>query len=178
MCDITASSHDRGKRNATARSLFIEGSAASQPQAAAGSAKNPDAVRKNPHLFSPARVNGRQERRFWSPDVEIEERDGTMIVRADPPGLTKNDVKVDVSEETLTIEGERKRVEEKKGEGYYRSERSYGRFHRSIALPEGAKPETAKASFANGVLEVTVEVPARKAPAARRLTIEEAQKTE
>ncbi len=116
------------------------------------------------------------EEALWSPDVEIEERDGILAVRADLPGLTRDNVKVEVTDAAITIEGERKHEEEKKGEGYYRSERSYGHFYRSIALPDGAKPDTAKANFQNGVLEVTVEVPARKAPAARRLTIEEGAK--
>jgi HSP20 family protein len=72
----------------------------------------------------------------------------------------------------LTIEGERKHEEEKKSEGYYRSERSYGHFSRSIALPEGAKADTTKASFKDGVLEVTLEAPTPATPAARRVEIE------
>jgi len=110
---------------------------------------------------------------LWAPDVEVEERDGTMVVRADLPGLAKADIKVDVTDHAITIEGERKRLEERKEAGYYRSERSYGHFYRSIALPKGAKPDTAKANFANGVLEVTIQVPSQQAPTGRRLTIGE-----
>jgi HSP20 family protein len=110
----------------------------------------------------------------WTPAIETEERDGTLYVRAELPGLSKDDVKVDVAEDVLIIEGERKQESEKKEGSYYRSERSYGYFSRSIALPEGAKVDTAKATFKDGVLEIAIELPARKAPEARRLTIGDA----
>lgn len=110
----------------------------------------------------------------WTPPIETEERNGTLYVRTELPGLSKNDVKVEVAEDVLTIEGERKQESEKKEGSYYRSERSYGYFSRSIALPEGAKADTAKATFKDGVLEIAIELPARKAPEARRVTIGDA----
>lgn len=135
------------------------------------------------HLFAdvgtrwPFTAFAREREGLWSPAVEVEERDGVLCVRADLPGLTKDDVKVDVTDDALTIEGERKRHQEEKKKGYYRSERSYGFFSRSIALPEGAKAETAKATFKDGVLEVTVDVPASPRPAARRVEIEAPSRT-
>jgi HSP20 family protein len=98
------------------------------------------------------------EARF-SPEVEVLERDGKLIIRADLPGLNKDDVKVDVSEHTLTIEGERRSEHEKNEKGVYRSERTYGYFYREIPLPEGVKTDNAKANFKNGVLEITFDAP-------------------
>jgi len=110
----------------------------------------------------------------WTPPIETEERDGKLYVRTELPGLSKDDVKVEVTEDMLTIEGERKQQSEKKEGGYYRSERSYGYFTRSVALPEGAKGDTASATFKDGVLEIAIELPARKSPEARRVTIGDA----
>jgi HSP20 family protein len=110
----------------------------------------------------------------WTPPIETEERDGRLYVRTELPGLSKGDVKIEVTEDVLTIEGERRQQSEKKEGSYYRSERSYGYFSRSIALPEGANADTAKATFKDGVLEIAIELPARKAPEARRVTIGDA----
>lgn len=96
---------------------------------------------------------------IWSPQMEIFERGGQFIVRADLPGLTKDDVKVDISEDALTIQGERKLEHEEDREGFHRSERSYGSFYRSIPLPEGINGEEAKANFKDGVLEISIPAP-------------------
>jgi HSP20 family protein len=111
--------------------------------------------------------------RTWTPQVEIFERDGELVVRADLPGLKKEDVKVELADDGLTIEGERRSEHEENGEGYYRSERSYGNFYRRLPLPEGANPDDATAKFHDGVLEVTM--PARKpvTRTARKLAIQE-----
>ncbi len=112
-------------------------------------------------------------RAAWVPQIEMFERDGELVVRADLPGLKKDDVKVEFTDDGLAIEGERRSEHEEEGEGYYRSERSYGNFYRRVLLPEGANPANATAKFHNGVLEVTM--PARKpiARAARRLEIQD-----
>jgi HSP20 family protein len=99
---------------------------------------------------------------MWSPQIEIFERGGQFIVRADLPGLTKDDVKVDITDEALTIQGERKQEHEEDREGWHRSERSYGSFYRSIPLPEGIKAEEAKANFRDGVLEISMPAPQRE----------------
>lgn len=96
---------------------------------------------------------------LFSPELEILERDGKLIIRADLPGLNKEDVNVDISEHTLTIEGERKREHETTERGVYTSERSYGHFRREIPLPEGVNADTAKANFKNGTLEITLDAP-------------------
>jgi len=95
----------------------------------------------------------------WRPDIEMFEKDGQLTVRADLPGLTKNDIKVEVTDEALTIHGERKKEHEEKGEKFYRCERSYGSFYRVVPLPEGVSPECVNATFHDGVLEVTMKAP-------------------
>jgi HSP20 family protein len=97
------------------------------------------------------------------PAIEVTEREGNLVVRADLPGIKKEDVKIEMTPEALIIRGERKQEHEEKKEGYYRSERTYGQFHRSIPLPEGADLDKAKAEFKDGVLEVTVPVPETQA---------------
>jgi HSP20 family protein len=99
------------------------------------------------------------ETALWSPAVEVFERDNNLVVRAELPGLNKDDVKVEMTDNGLIIQGERKREHEEQGEGFYRSERSYGQFYRLIPLPEGANAEQARAQFENGILEVSVPVP-------------------
>jgi HSP20 family protein len=95
----------------------------------------------------------------WSPAIEVSQREGRYNVRAELPGLEPKDVKVDVENDALVIQGERRFEQEENEGGMQRTERQYGLFYRSIPLPEGAKMEQAKAKFHNGVLEVTIPVP-------------------
>lgn len=106
----------------------------------------------------------------WIPQTEAFERDGQLVIRVDLPGVNKDDVRVEVSEGVLTIEGERRYEGSEDEGGLYRTERSYGRFVRQIALPEGANPDEAKANFNNGVLEITIPIPKQQT---RRLEIQE-----
>src|SRR5437870_9581520 len=92
----------------------------------------------------------------WAPQVEVQERDNELIIRADLPGMTKDDINVDIGDNAIAIRGERKNEREEDEPGYYRSERTYGSFYRRIPLPRGAKPEEASADFRNGVLEITL----------------------
>jgi HSP20 family protein len=103
-------------------------------------------------------VPGTGETLSWSPTVEVREVNGKLLVSAELPGLKKGDIKVQVTEDTLILEGERKQEKEEKREGYYHSERSYGHFYRSIPLPEGATLDKAAAEFTNGILEVSIPV--------------------
>jgi HSP20 family protein len=108
----------------------------------------------------------------FAPHVDMFERDGKLVISADLPGMKKDDVKVDITEDSVVIEGERKyEHEEREQEGVYRSERGYGHFRREIPLPPGAKTDTAKANFKNGVLEITIEAP-ELAKNRRRLQIQ------
>jgi HSP20 family protein len=97
-------------------------------------------------------------RTFW-PELELSHRDGKLIVQADLPGLKREDVKVELKENELCISGDRMSAQEHEDRGFYRSERTYGSFRRSIPLPQGAKPDTASATFENGVLRVEIEAP-------------------
>ena len=106
----------------------------------------------------------------WSPEIEIFEHTNTFFVRADLPGLTKENVKVNVTHEELTIEGERKLEKEETKEGLYRTERNYGTFYRRIPLPEYVKAEAARATFKHGVLEI--EIPTIPVPEVKRRTVE------
>lgn len=98
----------------------------------------------------------------WAPAIEVSERDGQYKVRAELPGLSPDDVKVEVSNRTLTIQGERSEEREQTDKNVYRSERQYGAFYRTVPLPEGADVEHANAKFDNGLLEVSVPVPQQK----------------
>lgn len=95
----------------------------------------------------------------WAPPVEIRQSGNHLVIHADLPGLTENDVKVDATDEGLVIQGERRREQTSEEGGWRHSERVYGRFYRLIPLPESAKIEETKANFRNGVLEVVVPVP-------------------
>ena len=110
------------------------------------------------------------EEGFWAPPIEVLELDGRVIVRAELAGLAPKDVKVEVRADALTISGERKHASESTAGNYYRSERAYGRFERTIALPDSVKVDTAKATFDQGVLEVSFEAVAP--PESRTLPIE------
>jgi HSP20 family protein len=107
----------------------------------------------------------------WSPAVEVLEKGDKLVVRAEIPGVSKDDVSIDLTDDVLTIQGERRQEFEDRGEGFYRSERSYGRFLRSIPLPEGTDAEKAEARFNDGVLEVTLPAPKREQKRGRRIAI-------
>jgi HSP20 family protein len=111
-------------------------------------------------------------RERFSPEIDFFEREGKLVMRADLPGLNKDDVKVDVSENSITIEGERKYEHEENEGGVFRSERSYGHFRREIPLPEGVKTDTVKANFKNGVLEVSMDAPPAVSKDRRRIEIQ------
>jgi HSP20 family protein len=109
----------------------------------------------------------------YAPPVEVCEREGTFIVRADLPGLTKDDVRVDITDEAVLIEGERRAEHEEREGGLYHSERHYGLFRRQIPVPEGVNAEQATATFKDGVLEITMPAPHRQTQR-RRIAIQEA----
>ena len=107
-----------------------------------------------------------QERdaRRWIPPMDLVEGEDHFVLKADLPGLSDGDVKIEVVDDTLTISGERKAEQERKERGWYRIERSFGSFSRSLTLPEGIDPEGIKAGFHNGVLELSIPKPEEAAP--------------
>jgi HSP20 family protein len=107
-------------------------------------------------------ANGRTMRR-WIPAMDIVEAGEHYVIRADLPGMTEADVNIEITDNVLTISGERKAELEEQHEGFYRVERTSGSFSRALTLPEGLDPESVTATFANGVLEVRFPKPVQAA---------------
>jgi HSP20 family protein len=93
---------------------------------------------------------------FWAPDVEVFERGNEFVVRADVPGLKKEEITIELTDEEIMLKGERKQEKEEKADKFYRSERTYGSFYRAVPLPEGVKIDKATAVVKDGVLEVKI----------------------
>jgi HSP20 family protein len=115
---------------------------------------------------------GMPESAAWAPKIDVFEREGRLVTRVDLPGVKKEDVSVEVTDGCLALSGERKREIEEKKENYYRTEREYGRFYRTVPLPEGVRVEDVKATFADGILEVSVPLPVAARPDVRKVQIE------
>ena len=122
----------------------------------------------NTFFDGPAPANGAATRR-WVPAMDLVETDDDLVLRADLPGLSDGDVNIEVEDNVLSISGERKAEREERNEGFYRVERAYGGFSRSLTLPDGADPERVRASFDRGVLEVRIPKPEQRKP--RKVTI-------
>jgi HSP20 family protein len=123
--------------------------------------------------LSRTRFGRRAQEGVWTPRIEAGLEGDSFVVRADLPGLKKDDIQVEVTDDAITISGERREEHEEEHEGYWRSEREYGKFYRSIPLPEGAIGETAQASFRDGVLEIRMQAPPAEATRGRRIEITE-----
>ena len=108
--------------------------------------------------------------RRWLPPMDLVETDDHFILRADLPGLSEEDVTIELEDSVLTVAGERKAEHEDKKEGFYRMERSFGQFRRSLTLPEGVDADGITASFDKGVLEVRIPKPEERKP--RRVAIQ------
>jgi HSP20 family protein len=108
---------------------------------------------------------------MWAPAIEVSQEKDKFTVCAELPGLTSDDVHVEATEDELIIEGERKQETTGEEGGVRRTERHYGRFYRTIPLPEGANADQAKARFNNGVLEVTIPLQEERS-SRRRIPLE------
>jgi HSP20 family protein len=113
------------------------------------------------------------ESQMWNPRVEAFQEGDRFVVRAELPGLKKDDVQVELTNEALTITGERREERKEEREGFYQSEREYGQFYRMIPLPEGVIGESADAKFRDGVLEITMQAAPAEANRGRRVEIKE-----
>ena len=107
----------------------------------------------------------------WAPAIEAFQRGNEFVIRAEVPGMSRQDLHVEVGDDALTIHGERKQDHQEDRDGVFWSERSYGSFTRTIPLPPGTITDTAKASFNNGVLEITMPAPSAEARRGRRIDI-------
>jgi HSP20 family protein len=107
--------------------------------------------------------------RRWMPAMDLVETDDHFVLRADLPGLSEEDVNIEVEDRVLTISGERKAEHEVSKEGYHRVERAFGSFSRALTLPEGVDADAVAATFDRGVLEVRIPKPEQRKP--RKVTI-------
>jgi len=112
-------------------------------------------------LFGRSSTRGEPSRELltmadWSPSADVSETDSAYLIKAEIPGVNKEDVKVFVQDGMLTMQGERKMEKEEKGKKFHRIERSYGKFVRSFRMPDDADEATVKAEFKDGLLNVTL----------------------
>jgi HSP20 family protein len=117
-------------------------------------------------LFDVADERGIQR---WVPAMDLLEADDHFLLKADLPGLSEDDVSIEVQDGTLTISGERQAEHEARERGWYRVERAFGRFSRSLTLPEGINADAIEADFSHGVLSVRIPKPEERKP--RRVQI-------
>lgn len=106
----------------------------------------------------------------WSPAVDIYETVDNLVIKAEIPGMSKDDITVEVKDSTLSLKGERKFEKEIKEENYQRMERSYGAFHRVFSLPTTVDQEKIRASYNNGVLEITIPKEEKSEP--KQITVD------
>src|SRR3954447_406332 len=116
-------------------------------------------------LFEPRAVSAQR----WVPPMDLVETEDHYLLKADLPGMKQEDVAIELSDGTLTISGERKLEYERKEKGFFRLERSFGKFSRSLTLPEGIDPDKIDASFHDGVLDVNIPKPEQRKP--RRIEV-------
>jgi HSP20 family protein len=115
-----------------------------------------------------------EERASWAPQVDLEQHGDQLVVTAELPGVKSEDVRVEIAENRLVLQGERRSERETTEGGVYRSERQYGSFHRTIRLPDGADPDSARATMADGVLRVSLKAPRAPASGGRKVDVESA----
>jgi HSP20 family protein len=119
----------------------------------------------------PATGNGAALRR-WMPAMDLLETSDHFVLRADLPGMSEEDVQIELEDGTLTVSGERKSEHEQRDEGYHRVERAFGAFSRSLTLPKGVDGESVTARFDRGVLEVKIPKPEERKPKRIPISIE------
>jgi HSP20 family protein len=120
---------------------------------------------------------GQASLRRWIPAMDVVETGEHFVLRADLPGLSENDVNIELEDNVLTISGERKSEHEQRDEGYYRVERAFGSFSRSLTLPEGVNADGIQASFDSGVLEVRIPKPEQHKPRKVQISLGGSAKT-
>ena len=109
----------------------------------------------------------------WIPPMDLVETGGDYVLRADLPGLSQAEVNIELTDNVLTISGERKAEHEDHEQGYYRVERAFGAFSRSLTLPEGVDPDSVQAHFDRGVLEIRIPKPEQRKPRKVAISVSE-----
>jgi len=107
--------------------------------------------------------------RRWVPAMDLVESGDHFVLRADLPGMSEEDIQIELEDGTLTVSGERKDEHEERQEGFHRLERSFGAFSRSLTLPKGVDADAVSAKFDRGVLEIRIPKPEERKP--RRISI-------
>jgi HSP20 family protein len=120
-------------------------------------------------LFNTLFAPGEARTQRWTPAMDLVEADDHYLLRADLPGMAEEDVSIEIQDNVLTVSGERRDEQEHTRQGWHRVERTFGRFSRSLTLPEGIDPSAVKADFDKGVLTITVPKPEERKP--RRVQI-------
>jgi len=110
--------------------------------------------------------------RSWTPALDIEEKEGAYVVKADLPGVKKKDIHIELKNRVLTLKGERHNEHEETEGGYHRAERTFGSFERRFAVPEGVTEKDIHARYTDGVLELTIPVPKEETPKAIEVKVE------
>lgn len=108
---------------------------------------------------------------FWTPRTDVYEKNGQLVVKVELPGVNKDDVKVEMDDGDLVIDGERKTESEVREEHYYRMERAYGSFHRRLPIAFEVKTDQIKATYKDGVLEIQIPKPARTTPEPKKIPV-------
>jgi len=109
--------------------------------------------------------------RRWTPAMDLVETGDHYLLRADLPGLSDDDVNIQLQDSVLTISGERNAEHDENEEGYFRLERAFGSFARSLTLPDGVDPDGVQAHFDRGVLEIRIPKPEQKKPRQVQITV-------
>lgn len=121
-------------------------------------------------LSAPQREEDDVTMSAWRPAVDIYDQEDAIVIKAELPGLTKEDISIEMKENKLILKGERIEEKEINEENYYRRERSVGSFHRVFTLPTGIDPEKVSANFKDGILKV--EIPKAEETKPKRITID------
>lgn len=108
-------------------------------------------------FFGRTPVRGEEFERMWSPNIDVSETRDNILVTAEIPGMSKDDIKVTVRDNILTLSGEKKQEKEEKGANYHRIERCYGSFSRSFDLPATVQFDKVKANYKDGILRITLQ---------------------
>jgi HSP20 family protein len=115
-------------------------------------------------VFDPSTGTASGQARRWTPAMDLLETEDAFVLRADLPGMSEDDVSIELEDNLLTVSGERKSEHGEGREGFYRVERAFGAFSRSLTLPKGVDAEAVSAAFDNGVLEVRIPKPEQRKP--------------
>ncbi|MEW6260155.1 MAG: Hsp20/alpha crystallin family protein [Thermodesulfobacteriota bacterium] len=122
--------------------------------------------------FSRANIDEDFALSAWKPLVDIFDKDDAIVIHAELPGVKKEDVSIEVKDNVLTLRGERTESKEIKEDKYYRKERTFGSFHRAFTLPAAVNPDSIKATFKDGVLEIEIPKPEEQKPKQVKISIE------